>query len=108
MTPSSDVNLCFTVRHFAGDVKYDVKGFVEKNQDFVSKEFTEIFLSCKIKLLKKLFGVSAAGVSFDSAITTEDGNSLHRIIDPANINSRRTSQRSGAARIGSVRQSRKG
>jgi myosin heavy subunit len=43
------------VCHFAGDVAYDVDGFVEKNKDSVSEVITECLGSSSHALLKSIY-----------------------------------------------------
>ena len=43
--------LCFTVRHFAGDVHYDATGFLEKNKDALAESLVSLMLSSSLTLL---------------------------------------------------------
>jgi myosin heavy subunit len=45
----------FVVCHFAGDVTYDVDGFVEKNKDSVSDLITECLGSSALALIKSIY-----------------------------------------------------
>lgn len=45
----------FVVCHFAGDVTYDVDGFVEKNKDSVSDLITECLGSSGLALIKSIY-----------------------------------------------------
>ena len=60
----------FCVRHFAGDVVYTGRGFVEKNNDTLHADFTELLAASGVGLVKDLFDVGAAsgrkGQSFNS------------------------------------------
>ncbi|KAK1419770.1 hypothetical protein QVD17_29087 [Tagetes erecta] len=40
----------FTVRHYAGDVRYDTTGFLEKNRDLLHLVSIQLLSSCKCKL----------------------------------------------------------
>lgn len=43
------------IHHYAGDVFYDVEGFIEKNSDNISNDLQEAFEKSKNKLVAKLF-----------------------------------------------------
>jgi len=45
----------FMVKHYAGDVVYDVAGFVEKNRDVLSQSITEALQQTQHPLMKQLF-----------------------------------------------------
>jgi len=45
----------FIVSHYAGDVTYEIEGFVEKNKDSVSKVIEEALKASKSQLLSELF-----------------------------------------------------
>ena len=51
----------FTVAHYAGDVSYDVDGFVLKNRDPVSRDLLILMRWSRRRLLSSLFSTSAAG-----------------------------------------------
>jgi len=46
--------LRFGIRHYAGSVEYDTKGFVEKNRDDLPKEASELLLSSSNKFVANL------------------------------------------------------
>ena len=45
----------FSVCHFAGDVTYDIDGFVEKNKDSVSEIITECLANSSQTLVKSIY-----------------------------------------------------
>ena len=53
----------FTVKHYAGDVKYDYHGFLEKNKDTLFNDLVELMSnpdSCSNSFVRQLFSESAA------------------------------------------------
>ncbi|GLH07217.1 Unconventional myosin IC [Gryllus bimaculatus] len=46
---------CFRLRHFAGAVTYDVRGFVDKNNDILPRDLSLAMYRCQHSLLKLLF-----------------------------------------------------
>ncbi|EER29188.1 chitin synthase V [Coccidioides posadasii C735 delta SOWgp] len=49
----------FTVRHFAGEVDYPVKGLIEENGDLVSGDLLNLISSTKSGFVRELFGQEA-------------------------------------------------
>ena len=47
---------CFGVRHYAGEVIYQIQGFLEKNKDNVQEEVLEMFHESELAFLKTMFG----------------------------------------------------
>lgn len=45
----------FSIVHYAGDVSYEVDGFVEKNKDSVSNLITECLASSKQSIITGLY-----------------------------------------------------
>lgn len=45
----------FRLRHYAGDVDYNVEGFMDKNQDLLFKDIPRVFFGSENSLLKSLF-----------------------------------------------------
>jgi hypothetical protein len=50
----------FVVKHYAGDVSYEVKDFLEKNRDTMREDMLAILVASKVELVKTIFA-SAAG-----------------------------------------------
>jgi myosin heavy subunit len=44
------------VRHFAGEVKYDVAGFMDKNRDSLRNELAVLVKKSEVSFVKLLFG----------------------------------------------------
>ncbi|KAG5883060.1 hypothetical protein JTB14_010448 [Gonioctena quinquepunctata] len=55
LKPKSDITPAFGIRHFAGDVYYDIPGFLEKNRDTFSQDLKNLVLGSRNDLLKNLF-----------------------------------------------------
>eukprot|EP00039_Didymoeca_costata_P016303 m.289180 g.289180 ORF g.289180 m.289180 type:complete len:225 (-) comp16371_c1_seq56:4718-5392(-) len=51
----SAMELGFFINHYAGPVKYDTNGFLEKNRDTLAPGITNMLQSSRIKLVKVLF-----------------------------------------------------
>lgn len=50
----------FVVKHYAGDVSYEVKDFLEKNRDTMREDMLSILLGSKVELVKTIFTSAAA------------------------------------------------
>ena len=78
----------FKIKHYAGDVVYDIEGFVEKNKDFLSDFIVETVQSTDMSLLKTLFpsnaitrkGTKLAGYSLSSQFKDQ----LNRLLETIN------------------------
>ena len=55
LKPRFDKSLVFGIRHFAGDVFYETKGFLEKNKDTFSGDLLALMPTTKNKFLHSLF-----------------------------------------------------
>ncbi|KAL4715151.1 hypothetical protein ACJJTC_012198 [Scirpophaga incertulas] len=62
ITPKSSREYRFGVKHYAGDVYYDVKGFLDKNRDMLTTDIKEMILDSGNTFLKNLF-ISHSGLS---------------------------------------------
>lgn len=45
----------FSIMHFAGQVQYDARGFLEKNRDYVAPEIIQVLRSSHVQLVSSLF-----------------------------------------------------
>jgi len=80
-------NEAFVVRHFAGDVCYKGSGFLEKNNDTLHSDFTELMCSSSLPLLASLFKSAASGKkgqSFNS-VSRRFINDLNQLMDDLNV-----------------------
>lgn len=57
IAPKSSHEHRFGVRHFAGDVIYEVKGFLDKNRDLLTTDVKEMIMDSSNAYLKTLFAV---------------------------------------------------
>ncbi|KAL0848961.1 hypothetical protein ABMA28_013349 [Loxostege sticticalis] len=55
ITPKSTHEHRFGVKHFAGDVFYEVKGFLDKNRDMLTTDIKEMMMDSSNTFLKNLF-----------------------------------------------------
>ena len=55
LKPKGDMSTTFGIRHFAGVVFYDCKGFIEKNKDSFSGDLLALMPTTKNKFLNTLF-----------------------------------------------------
>nr|XP_021327440.1 unconventional myosin-VIIb-like isoform X1 [Danio rerio] len=75
MPPKNNHETQFGIRHFAGVVHYDSKGFLEKNRDALSSDIIQLIHTSSNKLLKQIF---------HSEISTIEGKTSinHTIVTP--------------------------
>jgi myosin heavy subunit len=59
--------LAFSLKHYAGNVCYDLTGFVEKNNDMLFPDLYNLMTTSKLPLLAKLFPDAAAQAAADLA-----------------------------------------
>ncbi|XP_056315904.1 unconventional myosin-VIIa isoform X1 [Danio aesculapii] len=73
--PKNNHDTQFGIRHFAGVVHYDSKGFLEKNRDALSSDIIQLIHTSSNKLLKQIF---------HSEISTVEGKTStnHTIVTP--------------------------
>eukprot|EP00036_Acanthoecidae_sp_10tr_P023927 CAMPEP_0206317818 /NCGR_PEP_ID=MMETSP0106_2-20121207/16837_1 /ASSEMBLY_ACC=CAM_ASM_000206 /TAXON_ID=81532 /ORGANISM="Acanthoeca-like sp., Strain 10tr" /LENGTH=2291 /DNA_ID=CAMNT_0053749433 /DNA_START=151 /DNA_END=7026 /DNA_ORIENTATION=+ len=50
--------LDFIVRHYAGDIRYNTSGWLERNRDSLTPSITSIFRNSSLRLLAELFSLS--------------------------------------------------
>jgi myosin-3 len=48
----------FSIMHFAGQVQYDARGFLEKNRDYLAPEIIQVLRSSRVQLVSSLFQLS--------------------------------------------------
>ncbi|KAK9973280.1 hypothetical protein ABG768_024020 [Culter alburnus] len=75
LPPKNNHDTQFGIRHFAGVVYYDSKGFLEKNRDALSSDIIQLMQTSSNKLLKQIF---------HNEISTTEGKTStnHTIITP--------------------------
>ncbi|KAI0185668.1 class V chitin synthase [Xylaria flabelliformis] len=56
---SENTSATFTVRHFAGEVEYPIKGLVEENGEVISGDLMNLINSSKSEFVSRLFGQEA-------------------------------------------------
>ncbi|GBG25004.1 Unconventional myosin-VI [Hondaea fermentalgiana] len=71
-----DAKYCFSVRHYAGEVKYTTGHFIEKNVDRVPDEVTEVLASSSSDVLAEVFTASAVGGGDSMTRVTQVGRAL--------------------------------
>ncbi|GBG31099.1 Cytosolic Fe-S cluster assembly factor NARFL [Hondaea fermentalgiana] len=75
-TPPQQGALSFVVRHRAGDLEYDVRGFVEKNTDAMQADVADMLLQSRNAFVARLVQASTASASANltSSTAAEDLN----------------------------------
>ncbi|XP_048055664.1 unconventional myosin-VIIa [Megalobrama amblycephala] len=75
LPPKNNHDTQFGIRHFAGVVYYDSKGFLEKNRDALSSDVIQLMQTSSNKLLKQIF---------HNEISTTEGKTStnHTIVTP--------------------------
>ena len=66
----------FVIVHYAGDVTYDVEGFVEKNKDSVSSLIVDLLAGSKSEIVSSIYQSIKKETSQSSSATSLKGNSL--------------------------------
>ncbi|XP_059059264.1 myosin-VIIa-like [Achroia grisella] len=62
IAPKSTHQHVFGVKHFAGNVQYEVKGFLDKNRDMLTADIKEMILDSGNSFLKKLFSIDSVSI----------------------------------------------
>ncbi|CAG9784601.1 unnamed protein product [Diatraea saccharalis] len=70
ITPKSSRDHRFGIKHFAGDVYYDVKGFLDKNRDMLTTDIKELMIDSGNTFLKNLFASHIAPQTHNSSRKT--------------------------------------
>ncbi|EGD77790.1 STE/STE20 protein kinase [Salpingoeca rosetta] len=70
--PQDSKALHFTINHFAGDIQYDVSGWIEKNRDTLTPSVVSLLRESKNKLIRLLFSTSQ---SETGALVAQDNTS---------------------------------
>ena len=52
----------FRIHHFAGDVVYDINGFVDKNNDTLFQDLKRLLYNANVPALKEMWPEGAAPV----------------------------------------------
>ncbi|KAI5099410.1 unconventional myosin-VIIa isoform X2 [Silurus meridionalis] len=76
--PKTNHILQFGVRHFAGVVRYDCKGFLEKNRDVLNLDIITLIQKSSSKLLRQIFETELS--SCQTKPLNNKHNNHHRII----------------------------
>ena len=66
----------FIICHYAGDVAYDIDGFVEKNKDTVGKLITETMANSKQVIIKAIYQPLYQAAEAAAGASSLKGNSL--------------------------------
>jgi myosin I len=53
----------FRIKHYAGDVKYQIKGFIDKNKDFLYQDFKRLLYNSKDPLIKTMWPEGAQNLN---------------------------------------------
>ena len=76
---TSDPN--FTVKHFAGDVKYTIDDFIEKNRDGLVQNMKEMLVDSSSSFMLNLFGVQAKrqpdSPGYIASVMADGGGGIH-------------------------------
>ncbi|KAJ3530388.1 hypothetical protein NM208_g9348 [Fusarium decemcellulare] len=56
---TENTSACFTVKHFAGEVDYPVKGLIEENGEIISGDLLNMINGTKSEFVARLFGQAA-------------------------------------------------
>ncbi|KAL2671150.1 hypothetical protein Neosp_013724 [[Neocosmospora] mangrovei] len=56
---TENTSACFTVKHFAGEVDYPVKGLIEENGEIISGDLLNMINNTKSEFVARLFGQEA-------------------------------------------------
>ncbi|XP_068620960.1 myosin-VIIa-like isoform X2 [Battus philenor] len=87
VTPKSTREHRFGVRHYAGDVYYEVKGFLDKNRDMLTSDIKEMILDSNNQFLKNLFlmeSVSQSGSRKTLSLSHQFKTSLDALMKTLN------------------------
>jgi myosin-5 len=60
------VNLCFSIRHYAGSVEYNASNFLEKNKDELPKETTDLLFSSSHQFVATLAKILSESTTIKS------------------------------------------
>ncbi|UJR10380.1 hypothetical protein I4U23_014585 [Adineta vaga] len=52
----------FSIMHFAGQVQYDARSFLEKNRDYLAPEIIQILRSSRVQLISSLFQLPSSKI----------------------------------------------
>jgi myosin heavy subunit len=80
----------FSIIHFAGQVQYDARGFLEKNCDYLAPEIIQILRSSHVQLISSLFQLPEnEHQRYTTPINTESNLDLNNTLTPLNASHNR-------------------
>eukprot|EP00834_Sanchytrium_tribonematis_P003837 NODE_164_length_14719_cov_1.036252.p1 type:complete len:888 gc:universal NODE_164_length_14719_cov_1.036252:10962-13625(+) len=56
----------FSIVHYAGEVQYQIDGFIDKNKDTLRQEILELFGTSKVEIIQQLFASSEIPSNYDA------------------------------------------
>eukprot|EP00835_Amoeboradix_gromovi_P002197 NODE_119_length_18895_cov_0.454990.p3 type:complete len:911 gc:universal NODE_119_length_18895_cov_0.454990:9769-12501(+) len=56
----------FSIVHYAGEVQYNIEGFLDKNKDTLRQEIMDLFSTSKVEIIQQLFATSEIPSNYDS------------------------------------------
>jgi hypothetical protein len=71
----------FSIIHFAGQVQYDARGFLEKNRDYLAPEIIQVLRSSNVQLVSSLFQLP---LTKTGTLSDHDNQRFHTSIHESN------------------------
>lgn len=97
--PQMSSDMCFSIRHYAGDVVYTVEGWLDKNVDTLNPDLNKLMVCSSQRFLRELFENSNA---VDTVPTTNSSSTNSPQLARVGSQSRGLSRRASVIRAPTV------